>query len=108
MLRCKDGDLALVTQDELGCEINVGRMVVVSGPIRIHDQFGPTWLIQPTQPGQWAVTGIGGVVIRTPPLHRVEHPDKWLMPLRPPEPAETATIQAEQPAPETRVPEDVL
>lgn len=91
MLRCKAGDLALVIHDEPGCQMNIGRAVVVSGPVEIHPQYGPSWLIQPTQQGVWAVTRQGGVNMDTPPLHRVEHPDKWLLPLRPPRPERRVT-----------------
>lgn len=108
MLRCKEGDLAIVIHEEPGCEVNVGRMVTVGGPVRVHERLGPTWLIQPTQPGQWAVAGIGCVVLRSAPLKSVEHPDAWLMPVRPPEPEGTAAMQVEQPAPETLVPEELL
>jgi len=108
MLRCKEGDLAVVIREEPGCEVNVGRTVTVSGPVKIHEQFGPTWLIQPTQREQWAVAGIGCVTLRTPPLRMVEHPDKWLMPLRPPEPDATAQDHEEQPASETKVEEEQL
>lgn len=102
MLRCKEGDLAVVIREEPGCEINVGRTVTVSGPVKVHDQSGPTWLIQPTHAGEWAVfrRAAGSVVFEHPPLCMVEHPDRWLMPLRPPESDEAATIQEGQPAPE--------
>ena len=39
MLRCTEGGLAVVIREEPGCEINVGRAVVVSGPIRVHDKY---------------------------------------------------------------------
>jgi hypothetical protein len=38
MLRCKEGDLAVVICDEPGCKINVGRMVTVSGPVKVHER----------------------------------------------------------------------
>lgn len=105
MLRCKEGELAVVIHDEPGCEVNIGRVVTVSGPIKIHDQFGPTWLIQPTHRAKWAVTTLSGdVVFDRPPLRLVEHPDKWLMPLRPPEPKGTAAAKKEQPATELQGP----
>ncbi len=68
MLRCKEGDLAVVTHEEPGCEVNIGRMVTVCGPVKIHERFGPTWLIQPVHPAMWAVsTRSGGVVLDRPP-----------------------------------------
>jgi hypothetical protein len=39
MLRCKEGDLAVVICDETGCKINVGRMVTVSGPVKVHERL---------------------------------------------------------------------
>lgn len=100
MLRCKAGDLALVIHDEPGCQMNIGRAVVVSGPVEIHPKYGPSWLIQPTQQGVWAVTRQGGVNMDTPPLHRVEHPDKWLLPLRPPRPERRVTRRRTRRQPE--------
>lgn len=109
MLRCKEGDLAVVTHEEPGCEVNVGRMVTVCGPIEVDERFGPTWLIQPVHPAVWAVSRrSGGVRLDRPPLHMVEHPDKWLMPVRPPEPDEEAAIQEEQPEPAVEVAEGQL
>jgi hypothetical protein len=102
MLRCKEGDLALVIHDEPGCQMNIGRTVVVSGPVEIHPQYGPSWLIQPTHQGGWAVTMLGAVNIERSPLCRVEHPDKWLLPLRPPRPERRLTRRRKRRLPETQ------
>jgi hypothetical protein len=96
MLRCKEGDLALVIHDEPGCRMNVGRVVVVRGPVVSRPPYGPTWLIQPVQPEAWAVAHRGGVHIEMPPLSGVEHPDAWLLPLRPPETGWTAERDRER------------
>ncbi len=84
-LRCKEGDLAIVVFDTPECAKNVGRAVVVSGPVRVDAARGPTWLIQPVGPDTWAVerVGTGRVEFHVLPLDGVEHPDRWLMPLRP-------------------------
>jgi hypothetical protein len=84
-LRCREGDLAIVVFDTPQCANNVGRVVVVSGPVRVDVARGPTWLIQPVAPDTWAVERVwtGRVEFHAPPLDGVEHPDRWLMPLRP-------------------------
>jgi hypothetical protein len=84
-LRCRAGDLALVVFDTPQCVSNMGRAVVVSGPMRMDEVRGPTWLIQPVAPDAWAVEQVwsGVVEFHAPPLNGVEHPDQWLMPLRP-------------------------
>lgn len=103
MPRCKDGDLALVIHDERACQINIGRVVTVSGPVRIDDQLGPTWLIQPVHRSAWAVTDGVRVILEMPPLRMVEHPDKWLLPLCPRQPEKSVARMRER-----REPEDLV
>lgn len=90
-LRCKAGDLALVVFDTPPCASNVGRAVVVRGPVRIAVGRGPTWLVQPVTADPWAVERMstGLVEFYVPPLDDVEHPDAWLLPIRPDLPSDT-------------------
>lgn len=85
-LRCKDGDVALVVFDTIECASNIGRLVSVSGPIRVDRELGATWLIQPLTPQAWAMEDwhTKEAVYDRPPLRGAEHPDQWLLPLRPP------------------------
>ncbi len=85
-LRCKDGDLALVVFDTIECASNIGRLVKVSGPVRVDTRVGGTWLIEPVSPEAWAVEHwqTKEVVYELPPLRSVEHPDAWLVPMQPP------------------------
>ncbi len=85
-LRCREGDLALIVREEPDCEGNIGRAVTVHGPICICPDKGPTWLIAPDRPEPWLVSQycgqdvwIGVVTL----VSLVEHPDSWLLPLRP-------------------------
>ncbi len=85
-LKCKDGELALVVYDELGCEQNIGKVVRVSGPVEINSQLNLSyWLIQPLHQNPWKVITLKGELItqRVTWQSRIEHPDAWLIPLRP-------------------------
>jgi hypothetical protein len=86
-LRCKEGDLALVIHDEPGCEANIGRTVEVRGPLNVNLRLAlPCWLIRPVKPEPWCVTNLDGSLVSEVVGwgSRVEHPDAWLLPLRPP------------------------
>jgi hypothetical protein len=37
-LRCKDGDIAVITWDLPDCLENIGRLVQVRGPLKIEDE----------------------------------------------------------------------
>ncbi len=85
-LKCRPGDLAVVMRDEEGCESNVGRVVRVRGPVD-HDWRGyPTWLITPyrAEGYVWRRAGDPSGVFAYTGEDNIEHPDRWLMPLRKP------------------------
>lgn len=84
-LRCKSGDLALVVYDEPGCENNIGRLLRVRGPAEFSPYYElTTWEIKPVNPVPWAVVRDEGVVQEKVTWRkRIEHPDAWLVPLRP-------------------------
>lgn len=98
-LRCRDGDLALVVYDTPPCASNVWRAIVVSEPVRMDPDQGPTWLIHPVAPSAWAVERgwTRRVEFHAPPLDGVEHPDLWLMPLRPGEPRDQCVEATDYP-----------
>lgn len=86
-LRCRENDLALVIQDTANCVSNLGRVVIVHGPvIRSFNSFGMlTWLIKPLHSVPWAVEnhrhGIKMEML-VDWVDKIEHPDAWLVPLR--------------------------
>lgn len=85
-LKCKPGDLALVIQEESCCQSNVGRMVRVRGPVQMSPRYGlDAWLIKPIHPDPWAVIRTDDTVVmqRVGWHHSIEHPDAWLLPIRP-------------------------
>lgn len=85
-LRCKEGDLALILHEEPGCESNIGRIVQVRGPMVIDSRALPCWLIKPVERQLWKVNDNGSIsseVVFWKSL--IEHPDGWMVPLRPPE-----------------------
>lgn len=84
--RCKDGDLALVIHDEPVCAGNVGKIVQVRGPILFNRRLKlMCWLIKPVNRQLWhCVRGNGQHYTAVVTWKRqTEHPDAWLMPLKP-------------------------
>lgn len=84
-LRCKDGDLAVITWDHLGCLENIGRIVMVRGPARAGD-FGVSWRVRPITENLYAFLDIDDTIGRGRiGWHsRIDHPDAWLLPIHPP------------------------
>ena len=85
-LRCNDGELAIIIKDYPGCERNIGRVVTVRGPFKLQTEDGPTWLIYPECPEPWTYLSFYSDHIVTRPItatNIVQHPDAWLLPLRP-------------------------
>lgn len=84
-LRCKDGDIALITQDEPGCEANIGKLVRVAGPVEVNFRGQASWLIEPLERRLWWCTSQTGeleylaVTFKT----GIDHPDAWLLPIDP-------------------------
>lgn len=97
--RCKNGDLAVVLHDDLGCEGNVGRLVEVHGPstsTRYPDQT--VWYIRQLDPhAQWFVSECDCRIAQEWLTwgSRVTHPDAWLLPVRPGETEEAIEEVAE-------------
>lgn len=101
-LRCREGDQAIIIREEAGCDMNIGRVVTVHGPVWFTEERGPTWLIVPVQADTWAVGSyIGGPVWhgRITLENEIEHPDDWLLPLRPEQETDAARGKAEKAEP---------
>lgn len=102
-LKCKAGDLAMIIRDDVGYEANLGRMVKVGGPLKRNGRGMATWLIEPTERRLWAV-GLPGKkpkfeIVRFRDM--VEHPDRWLLPIRP-LPGEADETTTARPSPRKR------
>lgn len=84
-LKCKDGDIALVTQEEKGCEFNIGKLVRVAGPVTIGRQGLASWLIEPLERRLWwCLSPEDDLECRMVTFKcKVEHPDAWLLPIDP-------------------------
>jgi hypothetical protein len=84
-LRCKDGDLAVITWDHLGCLENIGRIVMVRGPA-VAGEFGVSWIIHPITENLYAFIDLDHHVWRERVSWDSEilHPDAWMLPIRPP------------------------
>jgi hypothetical protein len=84
-LGCKNGDYAIVIYDTPLCAANLGRIVEVRAPVKIDATLDlPCWLIKPVRPTPYLVERRDAV---QPEIvdwaSRIEHPDAWLLPLRP-------------------------
>ena len=83
--RCKHGDIAIVIKEEPGCEQNLGRLVHVSGP-SAHDLVnGLSWIIRPVcMEEPWLfIERDGTLQFMNLNDYDIEHPDAWLLPLKP-------------------------
>jgi hypothetical protein len=82
--RCKPGDLALVVWDTPPCIENVGRLVHVRGPVELNKELQQwCWLIKPVSRRRYFVETRGQLEKRRVSwISRVEHPDRWLLPIR--------------------------
>jgi hypothetical protein len=81
--RCTPGDLAIINFDVLGCEDNIGRLVLVRGPAAIDFKGQLTWLITPISPEPYVVDipATGGFRFMEVGESIIEHPDDWMTPI---------------------------
>lgn len=97
-LRCKDGDLAVIVGEYLGCEANIGRIVQVRGPAHLSEQGGELlcWVIRPISRKNMINVYIPDILIseRVTWKSDIKLPDCWLLPIRPPE-DEKDTVEIE-------------
>jgi len=88
VLRCRDGDLAVIVGEFPGCEINIGRIVKVRGPAHFSEQCGEQlcWVIRPISRKKMVNLYIPDILIseRVNWKSNIKHPDCWLIPIRPP------------------------
>jgi hypothetical protein len=93
--RCKSGDLAVITRDVPSCTPNIGRIVAVSGPAAVDRWGHVTWLIQPVTPEPYMINDHLGRFVGFMKFGEtgIEHPDDWMMPVRPGKPDEDADEQ---------------
>jgi len=84
ILRCKDGDLAVIIHDTSECSDNLGRIVEIKGPPRWGRGYELVcWRIRPISEIPLVVID-HGVIVREV-VHwgsHVIHPDTWLMPIK--------------------------
>ena len=84
--RCKSGDLALVLYDEPCCSENIGKVVEVRGPVQRNSRLKlMCWLIKPINRQLWHCVRNSGEHYTAYVIwsRKLEHPDAWLLPLRP-------------------------
>ena len=89
-LRCKDGDMAVIVGDVLGCEGNIGCIVQVRGPTSKLSGY-ICWRIKPLENRKILIREFNGVIVSEKVFwnSRIRHPDCFLLPIRPPEDSKT-------------------
>jgi hypothetical protein len=99
-LRCKDGEMAIITWDYPGCLGNIGRIVEIKGPIREFGD-GPAWRVYPVAPDPYYVIERDQTRSHAPvkPGDPVYHPDAWMLPIRPTEEAGGNSTEEDESAP---------
>ena len=89
VLRCKDGDLAIIVGELPGCEANIGRIVQVRGPAEPDEQFGGlmAWVVRPITPKKMINLYMPNVLISELVTWKsnIKLADCWLIPIRPPQ-----------------------
>lgn len=81
VMNCSPGNLAIIIKEDPGCEINIGRIVIVSAKGANDVRFGWTWVIKPLdQSPMLAINDETEVVgIATSDIYQ---PDDWLQPIK--------------------------
>ncbi len=81
-LRCKDGDIAVITWDFPECLENIGRLVQVRGPVTMEDGVA-YWRIRTVTPELYAFRELDDSFGREHVTwsSRINHPDGWMIPL---------------------------
>lgn len=89
-LRCKDGDMAVIVGDVPGCEGNIGCIVQVRGPtVQLCGYI--CWRIKPLDKRKILIREHNGKIVSEKVFwnSRIQHPDCFLVPIRPPEDGKT-------------------
>lgn len=81
--RCRIGDVAMIIQDEIGCEANIGRLVHVRGPRWVSPTRGTVWQIKPVNGTTMTYHDDATGTIVVGRAIDIEHRDDWLLPIRP-------------------------
>jgi len=84
-LRCKEGDLAVIIHEEIGCESNIGRLVYVIRRAEPYSDFDPMdeWWIESASDSPLAYLKIGESPRQIGcDKYPVKHSDRWLRPIR--------------------------
>ena len=86
-LRCKEGDLAVIVHEEIGCESNIGRLVYVIRRAEPYSDFDPMdeWWIESASDSPLVFLWINEIPRQTGcDSNPVKHSDRWLRPIRDP------------------------
>lgn len=91
---CRPGDLAIIVKEEPECEMNLGRIVVVHGPMKVVDGY-QCWPIVPVNPEPLKVRegATHSLWSNVKLSDRIFHIDAWLKPIRP-ERKRVATVKS--------------
>ena len=92
--RCKPGNLAVIIKEDPGCEINIGRIVIVSAKALYEPRFGWMWVVKPLDQGPMLCINDKTEVVHIA-TRDVYQPDDWLEPIRFDEYGDTDRITSE-------------
>ena len=104
-MNCRPGDVAIVIHDEPICVANIGRIVRIEGPLEFNEYYNrPCWLVYPISDDPfYCLCGVGvarGRVITEADC--IDHPDAWLMPIKPIDTSTASAVMQQTPSVATR------
>lgn len=78
---CKPGDLAVIIKEDPGCEIDIGRIVIVSDKGLHEPRFGWMWVVKPLDQGPMLCINdeTEALCVATSDVYQ---PDDWLRPVK--------------------------
>jgi len=81
-MKCKHGDLAIIVDDFVGCEGNIGLIVRVIGPAKIVNCMHCWQVVPMTGQPMWLLDYWDAYEETITDKLKAIHPDKWLRPIR--------------------------
>jgi hypothetical protein len=97
-MNCKPGDIAIITWDEEPVFSNIGKLVLVEGPLTYCIEYGQSWYVTPVNYGDGYLfidMLKNGAVVKLwhPWENGLIHPDGWMRPLENPDEVQLAKVQ---------------
>ena len=95
-IRCKQGDIAMITKEDPGCDANLGKLVRVCSQRGVDRMGLVIWRIEPLTTTDYYLYWQKSNAARLKTSSDVvDHPDLWMEPIRPDECVEDLEFQLE-------------